>query len=89
AEVAAASDRPFWFQLYMVRDRAFMADLRAQAKDPGCSALVFTVDLPLPGSRYRDVRSGLSGAAGWRGDLRRVVQAMTRPQWALDVGLGG
>lgn len=89
AEVAAASDRPFWFQLYMVRDRAFMADLLAQAKDLGCSALVFTVDLPLPGSRYRDVRSGLSGAAGWRGDLRRVVQAMTRPQWALDVGLGG
>lgn len=89
AEVAAASDRPFWFQLYMVRDRAFMADLLAQAKDLGCSALVFTVDLPLPGSRYRDVRSGLSGAPGWRGDLRRVVQAMTRPQWALDVGLGG
>lgn len=89
AEVAAASDRPFWFQLYMVRDRAFMADLLTQAKDLGCSALVFTVDLPLPGSRYRDVRSGLSGAPGWRGDLRRVVQAMTRPQWALDVGLGG
>jgi L-lactate dehydrogenase (cytochrome) len=89
AEVAAASDRPFWFQLYMIRDRAFMKDLLAQARVAGCSALVFTVDLPVPGSRYRDVRSGLSGAPGFLGDLRRFAQAAARPGWAWDVGLFG
>ena len=89
AEVAAASDRPFWFQLYMIRDRAFMKDLLAQARVAGCSALVFTVDLPVPGSRYRDVRSGLAGAPGWSGDLRRFVQGAMRPGWAWDVGLFG
>ena len=89
AEVAAASDRPFWFQLYMIRDRAFMKDLLAQARAAGCSALVFTVDLPVPGSRYRDVRSGLSGAPGFPGDLRRLAQAVARPRWAWDVGLFG
>ncbi|WP_420384427.1 FMN-dependent L-lactate dehydrogenase LldD [Novosphingobium sp.] len=89
AEVAAASERPFWFQLYMIRDRAFMRDLLAQARSAGCSALVFTVDLPLPGSRYRDVRSGLSGAPGFAGDMRRLGQALMRPDWAWDVGLQG
>ena len=89
AEVAAAADRPFWFQLYMLRDRAFMKDLMAQARAAQCSALVFTVDLPVPGSRYRDVRSGLSGAPGtWR-DLRRFAQSVARPGWAWDVGLFG
>ena len=89
AEVAAASDRPFWFQLYMIRDRAFMKDLLAQARTAGCSALVFTVDLPVPGSRYRDVRSGLTGSPGLWGDLRRFAQIAMRPGWALDVGLFG
>ena len=88
-EVARASARPFWFQLYMIRDRGFMVDLIARAKAAGCTALLFTVDLPLPGSRYRDMRSGLSGAPGWRGDLRRTLQALARPGWAYDVGLRG
>ena len=89
AEVAAAANKPFWFQLYMIRDRGFMTDLLAQARAAGCSALVFTVDLPLPGSRYRDVRSGLSGAPGLAGDMRRMGQAMLRPDWAWDVGIQG
>ena len=88
-EVAAAATQPFWFQLYMIRDRGFMRDLLAQAKEAGCSALVFTVDMPVPGSRYRDLRSGLAGAPGWRGALRRGVQAASRPAWAWDVGLRG
>jgi len=58
--------KPFWFQLYMIRDRAFMADLLERAKSAKCSALVFTVDMPVPGTRYRDVRSGLAGASGCR-----------------------
>ncbi|RYY34189.1 MAG: L-lactate dehydrogenase, partial [Sphingomonadales bacterium] len=89
AEVAAATSKPFWFQLYMVRDRGFMADLLDTAKALGCTALLFTVDLPVAGSRYRDYRSGLAGAPGLAGDLRRMGQAMLRPGWAWDVGLRG
>jgi L-lactate dehydrogenase (cytochrome) len=88
-EVARAASQPFWFQLYMIRDRAFMQQLLAQAREAGCSALVFTVDMPLPGARYRDVRSGLAGAAGMAGHLRRVGQALRRPRWAWDVGVRG
>lgn len=88
-EVAKAAEKPFWFQLYMIRDRAFMRDLLAQAAQAGCPTLVFTVDMPVPGSRYRDYRSGLAGAAGLKGDLRRFGQAMLRPHWAWDVGLFG
>jgi L-lactate dehydrogenase (cytochrome) len=89
AEVARAATRPFWFQLYMIRDRGFMRDLIAQAKDAGCAALVFTVDMPVPGSRYRDYRTGLAGAPGIKGAARRTAQAVTRPGWAWDVGLLG
>ncbi len=88
-EVAAGASAPFWFQLYMIRDRGFMGDLLNKAKAAGCSALVFTVDMPVPGSRYGDVRSGLAGAPGLAGDLRRIWQAMRKPGWALDVGLLG
>jgi L-lactate dehydrogenase (cytochrome) len=89
SEVVAGVQTPFWFQLYMIRDRAFMEQMLAQAEQARCSALVFTVDMPLPGSRYRDYRSGLAGAAGWRGALRRFGQALLRPGWAWDVGLRG
>jgi L-lactate dehydrogenase (cytochrome) len=89
AEVAAATHAPLWFQLYMIRDRAFMRDLLAQAKLAGCSALVFTVDMPVPGSRYRDYRSGLAGATGLAGAVRRGWQGITHPRWAWDVGVLG
>ena len=88
-EVAKVSPAPFWFQLYMIRDRGFMIDLIGKAKAVGCNLLVFTVDMPLPGSRYRDLRSGLSGASGLRGSLRRTLQALGKPGWAYDVGLHG
>jgi len=88
-EVARAATQPFWFQLYMIRDRAFMRDLLARARAAGCSTLVFTVDMPVPGTRYRDYHSGLAGAPGLRGQLRRVAQALGRPRWAWDVGLCG
>jgi L-lactate dehydrogenase (cytochrome) len=89
AEVKRGVTKPFWFQLYMIRDRGFMGDLLAAAKDAGCSALMFTVDMPVPGSRYRDVRSGLAGAPGALGDLRRFFQAAVKPDWAWDVGING
>ena len=88
-EVRAGVTRPFWFQLYMIRDRAFMRDLLDQARAAGVTRLVFTVDMPRPGTRYRDYRSGLAGASGALGDLRRVAQAIVRPAWAYDVGLLG
>jgi L-lactate dehydrogenase (cytochrome) len=86
SEVAAASADPLWFQLYVIRDRAFMRDLLGQARGAGCSALVFTVDMPTPGARYRDVHSGMAGP---NAAARRIVQAMLHPRWALDVGLLG
>ncbi len=85
-EVAAGTDGPLWFQLYVIRDRGFMRDLLATAKAQGAKALVFTVDMPVPGARYRDAHSGMSGP---HAPLRRVWQAMTHPGWAWDVGLLG
>jgi L-lactate dehydrogenase (cytochrome) len=84
-EVARVAD-PFWFQLYVIRDRAFMRDLIARAKAAGAQALVFTVDMPVPGSRYRDAHAGMSGPYG---PLRRALQAIGRPRWSWDVGLRG
>jgi L-lactate dehydrogenase (cytochrome) len=88
-EVVAGASRPFWFQLYVMRDRGFMRDMMARAREANCSALVFTVDMPVPGSRYRDLRSGLAGAPGLGGALRRFWQAARRPRWAWDVGVMG
>ena len=85
-EVRRATDGPLWFQLYVLRDRGFMRDLIANAKAAGAEALVFTVDMPVPGARYRDAHSGMSGP---RAPLRRLLQAMGRPGWAWDVGLRG
>lgn len=87
-EVARAGV-PFWFQLYIVRDRGFVRDLIARAQEAGCGALVLTVDLAVPGSRYRDYRSGLAGSAGLGGKINRLGQVATRPGWAWDVGIHG
>jgi L-lactate dehydrogenase (cytochrome) len=88
-EVAAGVKQPFWFQLYVVKDRGFMRDMFATARELGCSLLFFTVDLPVPGSRYRDVHSGLAGANGPMGKLRRLMQGAMKPHWAWDVGIRG
>ncbi len=85
-EVRRATDGPLWFQLYVLRDRGFMRDLIANARAAGAEALVFTVDMPVPGARYRDAHSGMSGQ---HAPLRRLLQAMGRPGWAWDVGLRG
>lgn len=81
-----APDGALWFQLYVMRDRGFMRELIAQAREGGADALVFTVDMPVPGIRFRDARSGIAGP--W-GPLSRVVQAMGRPRWAWQVGING
>jgi len=89
SEVAKAATKPFWFQLYMTRDRGFMRELLQEAVELNCSTLVFTVDMPVPGSRYRDYHSGLAGASGMKGALRRTLQGAMKPAWAWDVGVMG
>ena len=85
-EVTPKINRPMWFQLYVLRDRKFMQNVLERAKAAGCSTLVFTVDMPVPGARYRDAHSGMSGP---NAAMRRYLQAFTHPHWAMDVGLLG
>ncbi|PSW21803.1 alpha-hydroxy-acid oxidizing protein [Photobacterium sanctipauli] len=85
-EVAPAIDRPMWFQLYVLKDRGFMKNVLERAKAAGVTTLVFTVDMPVPGARYRDMHSGMSGP---NAAFRRIFQSMRHPSWALDVGLLG
>jgi L-lactate dehydrogenase (cytochrome) len=84
-EVARAA--PLWFQLYVVKDRGFVGDIIARAKEAGCGALLLTVDLAVPGTRYRDYRAGLSGSL--RRPSSRMWQALQRPAWAWDVAIRG
>ncbi|BCH61170.1 L-lactate dehydrogenase [Agrobacterium vitis] len=85
-EVQAASNRPIWFQLYVLRDRGFMKNALERAWAAGIRKLVFTVDMPVPGARYRDAHSGMSGP---NASARRLIQAVMHPTWAIDVGLLG
>ncbi|WP_231462822.1 L-lactate dehydrogenase [Sphingomonas sp. URHD0057] len=80
-EVAACGHVP-WYQLYFVKDRGFVSHLIARANEEGCSALFLTVDLAVPGSRYRDAR-----AVGGR--LRRAAEVLARPSWLWDVAIRG
>jgi len=85
-EVAAQCPQSIWFQLYVLKDRGFMQSMLERAQRAGVEILVFTVDLPVHGSRYRDAHSGLSGPFARQ---RRIVQAMSKPRWAYDVGIRG
>jgi L-lactate dehydrogenase (cytochrome) len=75
-----------WFQLYVLKDRGFMRHALEHAQSLGVTKLVFTVDMPVPGARYRDKHSGLSGRFG---PTRRLVQAFGKPAWAWNVGVRG
>lgn len=89
-EVAKAATRPFWFQLYMLKDRGAVRELLQRAKAAGVSTLVFTVDLAVVGARYRDVRNGWGGGVGMLGRLRAgAIDYLLHPKWLLDVGIGG
>ncbi len=87
-EVRAAASKPFWFQLYMIRDRVTVRNLLERAMGVGCTTLVFTVDLPVAGMRHRDTRNGMLDNS-LRGKLGRVWQLGTRPGWIYDVGVRG
>lgn len=88
AEVRRAVDAPFWFQLYMVRDRGVIRSLLDQAGAAGCTTLLFTVDLAVSGLRHRDTRNGIV-SQGIRESFAKAWQIAKRPRWAWDVGLRG
>ena len=88
-EVAVATKRPLWFQLYVMKDRRYAEDLMARAQAVGCTTLVLTVDLPVVGRRYRDVRNGISGSISRVNRVRRGLDIGRHPQWVRDVALGG
>ncbi|UXY14140.1 alpha-hydroxy-acid oxidizing protein [Chitiniphilus purpureus] len=78
-DVASHTGRPFWFQLYMLRDRDFMARLIERARAARCSALVLTVDLQIMGQRHKDLKNGLSAPP--RPTLANWLNLATRPAW--------
>ncbi len=88
-EVAAGTNAPFWYQLYVMRDRSYAEELMGRAKAAGCPVLVLTVDLPVVGARYRDDRNGMVGEMPLGKKLRQAVDFASHPQWVRDVALGG
>jgi L-lactate dehydrogenase (cytochrome) len=82
-DVAGAVTRPFWFQLYVMRDRGFAASLIERAKAAGCSALVLTLDLQIQGQRHQDLKNGL--AVPPRLTAATMLDVMGKPGWALNV----
>jgi L-lactate dehydrogenase (cytochrome) len=85
-DVAGAVQKPFWFQLYMMKDRGFSEELIGRARAAGCSALILTLDLIVPGLRRRDPKNGLSVPP--RLTLRNALNIASRPAWALSMLTG-
>lgn len=88
-EVQAATSVPFWFQLYVMRDRGYAADLIGRAREAGCSVLVLTVDLAVVGARYRDTRNGMMDTISGAKKLRRLWDIASHFAWVSDVALRG
>jgi L-lactate dehydrogenase (cytochrome) len=82
-DVAAHTSRPFWFQPYMLRDRAFMERLIDRARAAGCSALVLTLDLQVLGQRHKDLKNGLSAPP--KLTASNILNMMTKPRWCLGM----
>lgn len=82
-EVAKHTTKPFWFQLYMMKDRKFMANLIASAKHAGCSALVLTADLQMLGNRYADIKNGLTVPP--KPTLKNLINLSTKMPWCLNM----
>jgi L-lactate dehydrogenase (cytochrome) len=85
-DVAAAVDKPFWFQLYVMKDRGFIRALIERAAAAKCSALVLTVDLQVIGQRHRDIKNGMTVPPEIR--FKNLIDIATKPAWALSVLLG-
>ena len=82
-DVAAATTQPFWFQLYVMRDRGFIERLIDRAKAAGCDALVLTLDLQILGQRHKDLKNGLSAPP--KLTLANIANMMTKPRWCLGM----
>ncbi|MBB4094919.1 alpha-hydroxy-acid oxidizing protein [Ochrobactrum pecoris] len=82
-DVASVTKKPFWFQLYVMKDRDFVKNLISRAKAAGCSALVLTLDLQILGQRHKDIRNGLSAPPKFT--PKHIWQMATRPGWCLGM----
>ena len=82
-DVAAHTSKPFWFQLYVMRDRPFIERLIDRAKAAKCSALVLTLDLQVLGQRHKDLRNGMSAPP--KMTLANILDLMTKPRWCLGM----
>jgi len=82
-DVAAATNKPLWFQLYVMKDREFNKLLIERAKEAGCSALVLTLDLQILAQRHKDLRNGLKAPPDI--NLQTAMQFATRPRWCYDM----
>src|SRR6201985_1219835 len=85
-DIAAAVDKPFWFQLYVMKDRGFIKALIERAAAAKCSALVLTVDLQILGQRHRDLKNGMTVPPKWR--INNVVDMATKPAWLMSIARG-
>jgi L-lactate dehydrogenase (cytochrome) len=82
-DVVASVDKPFWFQLYVMKDRGFVRALIERAAAAKCSALVLTVDLQILGQRHRDLRNGMTVPPEWR--IKNIIDMASKPAWVLSV----
>ena len=82
-DIATHTSKPFWFQLYVMRDHDYVANLIQRAKDANCSALILTADLQVLGQRHKDIKNGLSAPP--RPTLANIVNLMTKPQWCMNM----
>lgn len=82
-DVATHTSAPFWFQLYVMRDKAFMQNLINRAKAANCSALILTADLQVLGQRHKDIKNGLSAPP--KPTLTNILNLMTKPEWCMNM----
>jgi L-lactate dehydrogenase (cytochrome) len=82
-DIAAAVDKPFWFQLYVMKDRGFIKSLIERAIAAKCSALVLTVDLQVNGQRHQDIKNGMTVPPEW--SLSKLIDFATKPAWVSGV----
>ena len=85
-DVAEATGKPFWFQLYVIRDREFSKDILERAQAAKCNTLVLTVDLQVLGQRHRDIKNGMTVPPQIR--VKNIIDIATKPAWALSVLMG-
>jgi len=82
-DIAAHTRAPFWFQLYMMRDRQAMVDMIERTRKAGCNALVLTLDLQVIGQRHKDLKNGLTAPP--RPTIANIINLMTKPRWCLGM----